>query len=441
VRDIEPDATAAVIYTSGTTGRARGAVLTHRNLIWNAYACARAVKIHGEEHLIAFMPLSHAFERTVDYYRGLVTGASIAFCRNPRFLLTDLARERPTAIVGVPQLYERVYAELQQRMQDSSRTARRLVHLTIEIGWSAFEHEQGRAPRRMRHMLWPLLRRFVAGRLLAPLGGRLQVAISGAAALPQPVARTLIGLGLDVLQGYGLTEAGPVVSVNRRDDNDPQSVGLLLEGVETRVGPDNELLVRSPGVMRGYWRDQDATQAVLDPAGWLKTGDKVSRLDKDRLYLTGRVKEVIVMTSGEKASPEPIEQIMGLDPLVNRAVVVGEARPFLAAVLNCDAERLKALMEELGLEPERAESLRSPRLERHLLRRVTRLLHDYPGYAKIRRLFVTTDDWTAENGLLTGSGKVRRRQVARRYRQEIDRIYGHRPLPGKTDFSYNVNLG
>ncbi|MES1943052.1 AMP-dependent synthetase and ligase [Salinisphaera sp. PC39] len=435
-----PDDLAALIYTSGTTGNARGAMLTHANLVWNAYACADAVRIEGSERLISVLPLAHAFERTVDCYRGLITGATLSFCRHPRFLKPTLMQERPTAMIGVPQIYERYYTELHRWLGRRPRVFRRLVQFTMALGWSVFQRQQGQGPRRFRHLLWPFLRRTVAAPCLRPFGGRLEVAVSGAAALPQPVARTLLGLGLRVQQGYGLTEASPVVSVNRADDNDPTSVGTPLAGVETRLGADNELWVRSPGVMRGYWNDPEATAAVLESNGWLRTGDKVSRLDQKRLYLTGRVKEVIVMATGEKASPEPIEAALTLDPMIRHAVIVGEARPYLAAILECDADLVAGELEKLGLSADEPGCLASPRLEREMLRRAARQLKAYPAHAQVRRVSVTTDEWTVQNALLTPTDKVRRRAIARRYGREIRRLYGHRAVPEKTDFSYNVNV-
>lgn len=435
------DDLAALVYTSGTMGRARGVMLTHRNLLWNAYACADAVQVPINEQLVSFVPLSHAYERTVDYYRALITGATISFCRHPRFLSLTLANARPTALVGVPRVYEHYYTELQRGLARRPAWMRRLVRFTINIGWSVFERQQGRRARRLRHLLWPVLRRFVARPCLRPLGGRLEVAVSGAAALPYPVARTLIGLGLPLLQGYGLTEAGPVVSVNRVGDNDPASVGTLLDSVEIRLGVDNELQLRSPGVMQGYWRDAEATGKVLDANGWLHTGDKISRLDQRRLYLTGRLKEIIVMATGDKASPEPLEQAISLDPLFARAAVVGEARPYLAALVSCDADALTEAMRELGLNPDDSESLKSAQLERFLLKRIGTMLRDFPMHAQVRRVAPTTDTWNVDNGLVTVTEKLRRRRIARTYAGTIHRLYGRRAEAEKTDISYNVNVG
>ncbi|WP_158583406.1 long-chain fatty acid--CoA ligase [Salinisphaera sp. Q1T1-3] len=435
------DDVASLVYTSGSSGRARGAMLTHANLLSNAQDVADALPAVADEYALSYVPLAHSYERVVDAYRAMITGARIVFCRHPRFLGLTLAREPVTTLIGVPRIYERFYIELHRWLSRHPRWIKRLVATTINVGESVFERQQGRGRFALSHLAWPLLRYFVARRCLRLFGAHMQLAVSGAAALPHPVARTLVGLGLPVLQGYGLTEAGPVVSVNRVDNNEIDSVGVAINGVATKIGPDNELLVRSPGVMHGYWRDAEATARVLSPGGWLHTGDKVSRLDKKRLYLTGRMKEVIVMTSGEKASPEPIEETLRLDPLVTRAIVVGEARPVLAAVISCPAHRLTPIMRRLGLDPDTPQALAAARLENYFLERFARLMTQFPAHAQIRRVAVTTDGWRQDNSLVTATDKTRRRRVARRYATDIDRLYGRRAAGQKTDVSQNTNLG
>ncbi|WP_353247428.1 AMP-binding protein [Salinisphaera sp. T31B1] len=432
---------ASLVYTSGSSGRAKGAMLTHANLLSNAHACAAALPIIEDEHALSYVPLPHSYERVVNAYRAMITGGTITFCRHPRFLGLTLARTPVTTLVGVPRVYERFYVELGRWLARRPRWLQRLVRFTIDLGESVHERRQGRTRRHLRHLLWPILERLVARRCLSLFGADMQVAISGAAALPYPVARTLVGLGVPVLQGYGLTEAGPVVSVNRIHDNELDSVGIVLDGVETKIGPDNELLVRGPGVMRGYWRDEQATDKTISAGGWLHTGDKVSRLDKKRLYLTGRMKEVIVMTTGEKASPEPIEQALCLDELVERAVVVGEARPVLAAIVSCPADVLVPVMRRLSLDPAAPASLASSRLENFFIERFARLLAAYPAHAQIRRVAITTDRWSQDNGLVTATDKTRRRRVARCYARDINRLYGRRAPGEKTDVSQNTNLG
>lgn len=438
---VEPAELASLVYASGTSARPRGTRMSHRNLAWCAQAVADALPVIDDEHCVSYVPLPNSYGRVTDAYRAMITGAAITFCRHPRFLNITLARSAATTLVAVPRVYERLYSELHRQLAKRPRTARRLVAFTIGLGYSVFEHQQGRAGRRLRHVLWPLLRATVARRCLRPLGGRMVYGVCAGAALPKPVARTVIGLGLPVLQGYGLTEAGPIVSVNRLNDNDPNSVGLVLDGVEIRLEADGELLVRSPGVMTGYWNDDEATERAIDAAGWLHTGDKVSRLDKSHLFLTGRIKEVIALATGDKALPEPLEAALRRDGLVEHAIVVGEARPSLAAVVNCRPDKLVPIMHELGLHPENAEDLASVRLEHYFLRRFDALLTQFPIHAQIRHVAITTDLWTQDNGLLDKSGHPRRRAVARHYDREITRLFGRRADSEKTDASQNTNLG
>lgn len=436
-----PSELASLVYTSGSQGRSRAAMLTHANLVFNAQEVADALPAIEAEYCLSYLPITHSYERVVNIYRSFVTGARIAFCRYPRFLGPTMAREPVTTLIGVPRLYERFYTELKRWLARQPAIVRHLVHMTINIGESVFERQQGREGFRLVHGLWPLLRYLIGRPCLRLFGGQMQLLVSGAAALPYPVARTLTGLGLPILQGYGLAEAGPVVSLNRAHDNELESVGTSLPGVDTRLSAGNELLVRSPGVMRGYWnRPEETAQAIL-PGGWLRTGDKISRLDQQRLYLTGRMKAVIVLSSGDKVSPEPIEAEMRLDPLVRHVLIIGEARPVLAAIISCPSHQLVPVMRRLGLDPEQPQSLQSPRLENFFLTRLQHLTQHQPRHARIRRIAITNEAWSQDNGFITASDKMRRRHIARHYARQIQRLYGQRAASDKTDVSRNSNQG
>lgn len=441
VATVMPETPASLVYALGTSKRPRASKMSHRNLIWCAQALADALPVMRDEHYVSYLPLPHSYERVADAYRAMITGATITFCRHPRFINITLAKTQATSLVAVPRVYERLYLELHRRLGKRPRIVRRLVGFTIRLGNSVFEYQQGRARRRLSHLLWPLLQATVARRCLRSLGGNMSYAVCAGAALPRPVARTLIGLGLPILQGYGLTEAGPMVSINRLADNEPSSVGRVLDDVETRVGPDGELLIRSPGVMTGYWQDDEATERVIDAGGWLHTGDKVSRLDKSHLFLTGRIKEVIALTTGGKALPEPLEAALSQDNLVDGVIVVGEARPTLAAVVNCRPEVLAPVMRDLGLDPDSPDGLVSVRLENYFLRRFDALLAQFPEHSQIRHVAITTGAWTQDNGLRDESNYPKRRVVARHYTREIARLFGRRADSEKTDVSQNTNLG
>jgi long-chain acyl-CoA synthetase len=243
-----------------------------------------------------------------------------------------------------------------------------------------------------------------------------------------------------LLQGYGLTEAGPVVSVNRVDDNDPASVGTPLPGVETRTEATGELSVRGPSVMLGYWNDEASTREAIDDAGWLRTGDKVSRLDTDRIYLVGRFKELLVTATGEKASPGDIESRLRELPLVEQVMVVGEARPYLTALIVPQSGPLALLRAEIGLTEGDDSPAARDAIEGVLLRRCQDVLQNAPRNHWIVGVALVMQPWTPGNGLLTATHKLRRCEIARAHARDIDRLYeGHYRVPA-TDCSNNASL-
>jgi long-chain acyl-CoA synthetase len=255
------------------------------------------------------------------------------------------------------------------------------------------------------------------------LGGRLRLAVSGGAALSPTVARFFLSLGLDLVQGYGLTEASPVVSVNLPGDNEPASVGRPLPGIEVRLGSDEELLVRGPNVMQGYWNHPQATAATIDASGWLHTGDQVRLDDAGRIHITGRLKDILVLSNGEKVPPSEMEGAIMLDPLFEHAMLLGEGEAHLAALVVLNSEQWPELAQQLGLEAQAADSLQSAALQRFLHQRIAALLRDFPGYAKVRRVAATLEPWSVDNGLLTPTMKLRRREVQARYAAQIAALF------------------
>jgi long-chain acyl-CoA synthetase len=263
-------------------------------------------------------------------------------------------------------------------------------------------------------LLQPLLAKLVAEKIMAKLGGRVRIAICGGAPMPEHVGRTFIGLGLNLLQGYGMTEFSPVASVNVPANNDPLSVGPPLPEVEVRIGRDDELLLRGPGVMLGYWNNSEATAAMIDSEGWLHSGDK-ARLEGGRVYITGRLKDVLVLANGEKVPPADMEMAISSDPLFEQVMVVGDNRPFLTALLVLNEA-------EAG---KRGLSGRSD-LESAVLDILGQCLCDFPGYAQIRKVTVVNESWSVENELLTPTLKLKRARIVERHMGEIEQMYqGH----------------
>jgi long-chain acyl-CoA synthetase len=331
---------------------------------------------------------------------------------------------RPTAVVSVPRIYERMHAAIQAQLGEGSAAKRALFDFARRTGWSHFEWRQGRGPWKPSFVLWPALEAAVASKLLDRLGGRLRIAVSGGAALNPQIAQTFIGLGLPLCQGYGLTEASPVVSVNRLERNDPASIGAVLPGIEVMFAESGALLVRGPNVMLGYWGNPEATAQAINAEGWLDTGD-IARLEDGLLYITGRIKEIIVMANGEKVPPVDMELAIQLDPLFEQALVVGEGKPFLGALVCLDVKEWRQAAGATGL-PADPHGEGRELAEKFVLSRIAKQVHAFPGYAQVRRVALLTEKWTVDNGLLTPTLKPRRARILERYRDRLAEIYrGH----------------
>jgi len=424
VVECKPHDLATLIYTSGTTGNPKGVMLSHHNILWNAHACLVSVPVYREDVFLSFLPLSHALERTVGHYLPMMAGAAVAYARAVPLLGEDLVAVRPTVLISVPRIFERIYAKVRAQLETKS-LARRWFEWAVAVGWQRFQHRQGRAAGRASELLWPVLSVLVAGKVMAKLGGRLRVAICGGAPLGNDVAQVFIGLGLPLLQGYGLTEASPVISGNTFDDNDPASVGTPLRDVKIGFSNDGELLVRSPGVCLGYWRRAEASAELIDSEGWLHTGDK-ARLDNNHLYITGRLKEIIVLANGEKVPPADMEAAIARDSLFEQVLMIGEGRPYLCALLVLNARQWQEAARGLGMDPHAPQTLSDPRVEDWVLQRISRQCSGFPGYAKVRRAALSLAHWTVENGLATPTLKLRRSSIIARFHDDIERLYaGH----------------
>jgi len=303
---------------------------------------------------------------------------------------------------------------------------RKLFELAVEVGWARFEHSQGRGPFKLSFLLWPLLDRLVAAKVLRRLGGRLRAAVSGGAAMPYDVARVFIGLGLPVLQGYGMTETSPVVSSNNFKDNVPASIGRPIPGTQAKIADNGALLVKGPNVMLGYWANPEATKQMFTEDGWLNTGDTARLDEQGRLYITGRLKEIIVLSNGEKVPPVDMEAAISRDPFFEQVMVVGEGKPYLSLLVVPNKDQWTKLAAEHGLDAASAASTRLPQAEQLVLERVNAQIKQFPGYAQIRRVAVITTAWTVDNGMLTPTLKLRRTKVLEQHHAEFDKLYsGH----------------
>jgi len=420
------DDLAAIVYTSGTTGKPKGVMLTHRNVMSNVKAVMSVIQPRPDDVFLSFLPLSHTFERTAGYYLPMAAGACVVYARSVAQLSEDLRNVRPTVLVSVPRIYERVQARLQEVLATSPLKAR-LFAWTEAVGWRRFCRQQGlpvpASPWSVFDgLVWPLLDKLAAQPLLAQFGGRLRVAVSGGAPLSPAVARCFLGVGMPLVQGYGMTETSPVVACNLPTDNDPATVGRALPGVEVRIGENRELQVRGPSVMKGYLNRPEDTAKVLSPEGWLGTGDQAA-IEDGRIRILGRIKEIIVTSTGEKVPPGDLEQALTGDTLFEQAFVLGEQRPFIAAVVVMNPQVWAQLAQSLQLDPKDPASLQAPAAVKAALTRIQQAASSFPHYAVPRKVWLTLEPWTVENTMMTPTLKLKRNNLMTRFAAEIERLY------------------
>jgi long-chain acyl-CoA synthetase len=422
----QSDDLASIVYTSGTTGFPKGVMLSHGNMLSNAEAAAREVNLGESDIILSFLPLSHTLERTVGYYFSLMVGMTVAYARSTALLAEDLLTIRPTALVSVPRIYERVYARVMAGLEEKGDKAKRLFELAVDVGWKRFLYRQGRASWSPSLLLWPLLERLVAKKITDRLGGRLQVAVSGGAALVPRISRAFIGLGVPILQGYGLTESSPIITCNRPHDNVPESVGLPVDGVEVKIGEHEELLARGPNIMLGYWNNREASGRVVDDEGWLHSGDKASIGEQGHIYITGRIKEIIVLSNGEKVSPVDMEMAITMDPLIEQVMVVGEQKPYLSAICILNPDYWQEFAPFIGVDANQPRVLERAEVEEAVLARIAEQVKMFPGYARILRVYLSFEPWSVENGLMTPTLKLKRAKVMERLAEPVAQLYeGH----------------
>ncbi len=423
--DQDPDNLATIVYTSGTTGKPKGVMLSHRNILFDTWASISVVPCQSNDKFLSFLPLSHMFERTAGYYIPMMAGAEVAYARSVDALPVDLQTIKPTVLVTVPRIFERIYMKITQKLKNSSPLATKLFNLTVKIGWNRFLYLQNKKSWFPGLLLWPILNKLVAEKVMAKLGGRLRLAISGGAPLSNEIAQFFIGLGLTITQGYGMTEAGPVISTNKLDDNDPFSVGQILPGIKTRIEKNGELLIKAPNVMQGYWNNAKASSEIINSDGWLHTGDKV-QIKNGHLYITGRVKEILVLSNGEKVPPADLEMAICSDPIFEQAIVIGEAKPYLSAIVVLNEEIWHDVANEAHIETRGKNVLQNKKLCHLMTQKISALLSSFPGYEQIRRVKLIIKPWTISNGMLTPTMKLKRNQIIANYKKDIDNLYaGH----------------
>lgn len=421
VAAIGRDDPCCIIYTSGTGGTPKGALLSHDNLLSNCLAAAlllAEIGIGQDERFLSFLPLSHAYEHTAGQMFPLTIGAEIAYADSMDRLASSIAEMRPTLITAVPRLYEVLRARILREMRNGGGIRAKLFERALALE----ERRAGGRASRWDAAEDRLLDRLVRSRVRQRFGGRLKAFISGGAPLSPEVARFFDAAGLRILQGYGQTEAAPLISVNPPTGIRHETVGKPVHGTQVRIAEDGEILVRGPQVMLGYWNDPTATERVL-AGGWLHTGD-IGRMETDGyLVVTDRKKDIIVTTNGENLSPRRIESLLVLEPEISQAIAIGDHKPYVAALIVPDPELAADWASRHDKPDDPALLVEDAEFRRMVATAVERANACLSATERIRRFALLAEPFTIENGLLTPTLKVRRQLVTRTHEALVSSLY------------------
>jgi long-chain acyl-CoA synthetase len=422
-RAVTPEDLASIIYTSGTTGHPKGVMLTHGNFISNILSLDQIVPFLDTDLYLSFLPLSHVLERTGTFI-FLYKGGTIAFAESVATVAENLVEIRPTKMLSVPRLFEKIYVRIIDQVLEGSAPKRAIFFWAVRIGRRALAvEESGRRLPVSLAFRRSLARRLVFRKILAKTGGRVRFFVSGGAALSPDITEFFYAIGLVILPGYGLTETSPCVAGNTPRDHRFGTVGKVIPNVELRIAEDGEILVRGPNVMRGYYKDEAATAEVM-AGSWFHTGD-IGRLDADGfLTITDRKKDVIVTSGGKNVAPQPIESLILSTPHFLNIVVIGAERKFISALVVPDFARLEAWARARDLVfKDRTDLCGRPEVAEYLLARIDEATPDLAPYERIKKIAVLDHDFELEAGEITPTLKIRRNIIERKYKSVIDSLY------------------
>jgi long-chain acyl-CoA synthetase len=421
---VRPDDVATIIYTSGTTGDPKGVMLTHDNIYSNVMAGAAAIPFEGRDTCLSFLPLSHIFERTGGHYLMLHTGTSIAYAESIDTVPANLVEVRPTLVLSVPRLYEKMYARVLENALAGGGVKKRIFFWARAVAerWADVKLAGG-TPRGVLAAQYALAQRLVFSKLKARTGGRLRYFVSGGAPLAPDIDKFFYAAGLVILEGYGLTETSPVIAVNTPENFRLGSVGKPVPGVEVSIAADGEILTRGPHVMKGYFNKPAATAEAIDTSGWFHTGD-IGELRDGFLAITDRKKDIIVTAGGKNIAPQPIENRIKSNKYVSQAVMIGDKRkfPVVLVVPNWDSLEKWAKLRNLPW-TDRAQLLEQPEVHSKMEREVLSELEGLARFELPKKIALVEHDFSIERGELTPTLKVKRRVVERTYKDLIDSLY------------------
>ena len=420
----QPGDLATLIYTSGTTGLPKGVMLTHDNLYSNVFGSLPVLVPQDDDVALSFLPLSHIFERMVGHYMLFAGGCTIAYAESIDTVAANLTEVSPTILSSVPRIYEKLYARIMEGGNSGSPLKKGIFHWSLQVADSwADAYLAKREPGAVLAFKYAVAQKLVFSKIKAKLGGRLRVACSGGAPLAAQINKFFVAAGLTLVEGYGLTETSPVVSVNRLDNIRVGTVGELIAGVEVMIAADGEILTRGPSVMRGYYRNPDATAEAIDADGWFHTGD-IGAMDGTFLRITDRKKDIIVTAGGKNIAPQPIENTVVTNAFVSQAVMLGDKRKFPVMLVVPSWDALLRWTAHKGITTtDRSALLTDPAVVAKLDREVRGEMAGLAKFESPKKIALLEHEFTIDGGELTPSLKVKRRVINEKYKGIIDALY------------------
>jgi long-chain acyl-CoA synthetase len=431
---VKPDDLATIIYTSGTTGEPKGVMLTHDNIFSNVQAARTAIPFGGADTALSFLPLSHIFERMAGHYLMWATGTSIAYAESIDTVPINMQEVKPTIVLSVPRLYEKMYARVLEAALTGGFLKKKIFFWARGVAdrW-ADRKLAGETPGGLLGWQYALAQKLVFSKLKTRTGGRLRYFVSGGAPLAPEINKFFFAAGLEILEGYGLTETSPVIAVNTPQDFRIGTVGKAIDGVEIKIASDGEILTRGPHVMKGYYNKPDATREAIDPDGWFHTGD-IGELRDGFLAITDRKKDIIVTAGGKNIAPQPLENKVKTNKYVSQAVMIGDKRKFPSMLVVPNFDQLeKWAMRRNIIWTDRAQLLRMPTIQAKMESEVAKELEGAAHFEVPKKVGLLEHDFSIESGELTPTQKVKRRVIDKNYKTLIDSLYDDADKIGVTD--------
>lgn len=412
-----------IIYTSGTTGNPKGVMLTHGNLIANIKSCMPIAPFSPEDTHLSHLPLSHVLERMGGFYLMIHCGVSIAYAEDVQSVSDNLREVQPTVMFSVPRLFEKIYGRVMSAATQGSFVKKMIFNWSMGVGKKAVPYLANNAkPEGFLAKKWDVADKLVYTKIKEKTGGKLKFLISGGAPLAKEISELFLGLGLTLVEGYGLTESSPVLTINLPEHNKPGTVGPAVENVEIKIAEDGEILARGPNIMQGYYKNPEATASTLID-GWLHTGDIGTIDDEGYVTITDRKKDLIITSGGKNLAPAPIENALKLSAFIEQAVVVGDNRKFIGALIVPPWETIRDWAPGFGWGTDPVELANNEEFRDFIHREVDMKLKDFAHHEKVKKFEILTEPFTIETGELTPSMKVKRKVVNEKFKEAVDRIY------------------